>query len=76
MWVVLLLYKFLFGEKGKFYMEKKEITALRRAKKITQKEVAKHLRCSVSMVCRFERDERNFSKKLEEEYYKYIKNKT
>lgn len=57
-------------------MEKKEIYLLRRDKKITQKELAKHLGCSISMVSRFERDERNFSKQLEEEYYKYIKNKT
>lgn len=57
-------------------MEKKEIYLLRRDKKITQKELAKHLGCSISMVSRFERDERNFNKKLEEEYYKYIKNKT
>lgn len=57
-------------------MSKNEVYLLRRQKKILLKDVAAHLQCSVSFISKYERNERNFSKELEEKYYQYILNRT
>jgi len=53
-------------------MNKTELFIMRRNKKITLKELAEHLQCSISLVSQYERGTRNLNFGKDEKYKQYI----